>query len=210
MRKFLVTAVVLAVVVPAYAEILPGDGHDLASRLGTPMQQVCLPCHTPHSAPYYDEGPLWNHMPSDETFTVHPDQPATLSGSSRLCMGCHDGVTALSNYGGTINGTDMIGGMANIGRDPHAPSVQDARMLADDHPVGVEYPARGPYKDPTTEPYAYGRTVSGHLEDGKIECGTCHGAHSAEPDNGLSSTNRGAYLKWTIQGSQLCRKCHEF
>ena len=124
-------------------------------------------------------------------------------------MGCHDGVTALSNYGGITTGINPMGAISpNIGMAPG--SASDARILADDHPVGVEYPAGGPYKDPTTESFAYGRTVSGHLEDGKIECGTCHSAHSARPEYGVADSGGGAYLKVTLEGSALCRKCHTF
>jgi len=189
------------------AAIEPGDGHDLASRLNTPMNQVCVPCHTPHAAPYYTDGPLWNHQPTTgDPFTGH-DGPLTLSGSSRLCMGCHDGVTALSNYGGVESNSDALGAVpSNIGWAPGAAS--NARILADDHPVSVPY--EGHLADETTTIFARNQPIENFLEDGNVECATCHSAHSASPERGLASSGRGAYLIVTIENSELCRKCHLF
>jgi len=204
MKKFLVIAIVLAFVAPAFAAIEPGDGHYFVDRLGTKDGRICLPCHTPHYARYYEDGPIWNHQPSDETFTGH-EGPQTLNGGSRLCMGCHDGVTALSNYGGITTGTDPMGDVpANIGRQPGG--AANAKFLADDHSVGILY--EGHLKDKTSD---FGRgTIEDFLEDDKVECTTCHGAHSARPERGTASSGRGAYLNVSIVASELCRACHMF
>ncbi|KAF0218287.1 MAG: cytochrome c family [Geobacteraceae bacterium] len=73
----------------------PGDEHNT---------EICIFCHTPHHS--NQQGPLWNR--SDTTTTFGRYSSATLiirknaaaqygepTGSSRLCLSCHDGVTAL-------------------------------------------------------------------------------------------------------------------
>src|SRR5512138_2332341 len=69
--------------------------------------QICIFCHTPHHSS--SEGPLWNRQASSRTFkhysssTLSIDDPALRAiseygqpnGSSRLCLSCHDGSTAL-------------------------------------------------------------------------------------------------------------------
>ena len=85
----LCSGVVLAAADPTTGS-LDGAPHDLRTLLG--IQEVCKPCHVPHHAPEYLNGPLWNHAVSS--------LPG-LTGSSKLCMGCHDGVTAVDSYGGT-------------------------------------------------------------------------------------------------------------
>ncbi len=161
---------------------LDGTDHDLRTRLG--INQICLPCHVPHHGVEADEGPLWNHAVTTQTFTRHGEN-VTLGHSSKLCMSCHDGVTAVSSYGGSI-GSDPIVGGANLGND-----------LTDDHPVGVEYPTSGPYEPNSSA----GTNVARYLEDGKVECASCHYAHG-----GLD----GKFLRVTIVNSQLCRVCHTF
>jgi len=167
----------------ATAAIDDGTAHDLRTRLS--INQVCLPCHAPHNALNADDGPIWNHAVTTQTFTRNGDT-VTLGESSKLCLSCHDGVTAVGSYGSVI-GSDPITGSAAIGNN-----------LTDDHPIGIDYPVGSHiYVDPTTD-----TTVAGMLEDGKVECGSCHRAHSAGVD--------GKYLRVTIVDSALCRTCHTF
>ncbi|MBU0719211.1 MAG: hypothetical protein KJ749_13250, partial [Planctomycetes bacterium] len=123
------------------------------------MGQICLPCHVPHHA-YPDEytgdninSVLWNHDAPNHTFTMYttlsgttPGQP---EGTSKMCLGCHDGVTAVDNYGGTTTGTILMGaigdGSGNIGDGASAD-------LSNDHPIGITYPdhtSNAGYHDPT-------------------------------------------------------------
>ncbi len=92
----------------------------------TDVNQTCVFCHTPHSASKAVDGaPLWNHSISSATYSVlgpplptesrltTPGQP---DGSSKLCLGCHDGTVALgllinvpgSGTGGTVAGLESF------------------------------------------------------------------------------------------------------
>lgn len=112
--------------------------------------QVCLPCHTPHRAPYNSGGLLWNHdvnMAQSYTMytTVHATQNSGPGGSSsnpeldttsRLCLSCHDGAIAIDSYGGKTTGTVFMGTIASFAAIA-GPSDND---LSADHPLGVGYP----------------------------------------------------------------------
>ena len=154
---------------------MDGGAHDLRTRLG--ITRVCVVCHTAHNAPHADAGPIWNHALSTQTF-YRNGEVITLSGTSKLCMSCHDGVTAMDSYGGNI-GTTYLSGGAALGND-----------FTNDHPVGINYAeAVGSHG------YEAPADVESYLEDGKIQCSSCHRAHSAS-------------MRRTLEGSQLCRVCH--
>ncbi len=60
--------------------------------------EVCVFCHTPHSAATTQA--LWNRDLPPVTYTLYTSSTleATLkqpTGASRLCLSCHDGTTAL-------------------------------------------------------------------------------------------------------------------
>lgn len=95
----------------------------------TTEDRVCVFCHTPHNASMDSSllnGPLWNHELSTASYaglkwtpqltnsppyisnvgfvnvmTTQPDQP---DGSSRMCMGCHDGTIGIGNI---ISGAEI-------------------------------------------------------------------------------------------------------
>ncbi len=95
----------------------------------TVEDRVCVFCHTPHSASMdvsLINGPLWNHELSEMSYTnrwtpqlinsppyivnvgfvnMLTSQPAQLDGSSRMCMGCHDGTVGIGNV---VSGADII------------------------------------------------------------------------------------------------------
>jgi len=210
--NWLVPAVVLGVTaVMALGAIIPGDSssypsvsvvntpHNLRNYPGVviPGNQVCLPCHTAHNALLKGpENVLWNHAETGETFAMFRTtsrQVAQPQGPSKLCLSCHDGVTAIDSYGGAT-GSIKITGSAALGSD-----------LSDDHPIGMEYPATltSDYKDPSTfAPGINGGpgvklvTISGMQS---VECVSCHNVHN----NGL-----GNFLRVPIQESYLCLQCH--
>jgi predicted CXXCH cytochrome family protein len=211
--SLLIPAVVLGIMaVIALGQIIPTDPdsypsvsivntpHNLNNYPGVniPGNQVCLPCHTPHNALLSGaENVLWNHAETGQTFamfiTTEP-QSAKPEGPSKLCLSCHDGVTAIDNYGGSGGTGIVITGKAAIGTD-----------LSNDHPIGVVYPTARPseYKDPSTFAPGIGSgpgvklvTISGR---DRVECNSCHNVHN----NGL-----GNFLRAPIQESWLCLQCH--
>ncbi len=179
----IVPAALLAVAVVSGAALAAIDNSDHDLRVRLEINQICLPCHAPHHAINADEGPIWNHEITEEAFTRH-DEAVTLGESSKLCLSCHDGVTAVGNFGAVTSANDPVTGGAAIGTD-----------LTDDHPIGIEYPLESHTMYPPAD-------VSRYLEDGKVECGSCHYAHSSGQD--------GKFLRKTIVNSELCGVCHTF
>lgn len=196
----------------AAAQVTPGDPatypstrvsdspHNLNSYPGVniPGIQVCLPCHVPHNAQDRpgERNLLWNHAETEQTFAMFSSSAGQPQGTSKLCLSCHDGVTALDSYGGNVGTTVLPSGdRHNLGTD-----------LTNDHPIGVAYPTTyigQRWNDPAT--FAPGRnggsgvrlvTVAGVK---RVECNSCHTPH----DNGL-----GNFLRVPIEQSYLCLQCH--
>lgn len=180
--------------------------HDLSAGAGggglkiTGLDQICQPCHVPHNAypAAYSldvtDGVLWNHEATDTGFTMYTTlvgNTGNLNGSSKLCLGCHDGVTAIDNYGGATGGLLKITGDANLGQD-----------LGNDHPIGVAYP---PFDNETTPARIpdYHDLPGGEVKliSDKVECGSCH-----DPHGGIVDT---PFLREPILASAICLKCHD-
>ena len=170
-----------------------GGAHDFTSGYeGAMGDELCLPCHTAHHADS-DVGPLWNHaVPAATDFTMY-EEGAVLDNESLMCLGCHDGQTAIDSFGGQT-GTTTITGDENIGRD-----------LTDDHPVGIPYGTSTRYAAVGTMWGTHPGIPIGHGglplygTDNTIECTTCHTPHS--------NTN-GNFLRVNNTGSALCIACH--
>jgi predicted CXXCH cytochrome family protein len=173
-----------------------GTLHDLTRRLGTDgPDQVCLPCHIPHRGLNPSAGPMWNHALSTASFT-QSGAPLVLTGSSKLCMGCHDGVTAVGNFCITNPKIRVSPGLANLAIQ-NLPGANPANNVGTDlslfHPVSVTYPTASGSMRPIT---VLGRLP---LENGKVECGTCH-----DPHNDM----HGKFLRISNSGSAMCLTCH--
>ena len=207
--RFVAPLLVLALVAPVVGQVIPGDHtsypsvsvvntpHNLNNFPGVslPGNQVCLPCHTPHNALLYgSDNVLWNHAATGETFVMYYSTTGQPEGPSKLCLGCHDGVTAVDNYGGNGGTGKVITGAAALDAD-----------LSNDHPIGIAYPTTRPseYNDPST--FAPGinngpgvRLVEINSVD-RVECTSCHEPHN----NGL-----GTFLRAPLQESYICLQCH--
>lgn len=206
-----VLSVLLVVVVAtsSSAQIIPVDPssypsvsivntpHNLNNYPGVslPGNQVCLPCHTPHNALQSgEENVLWNHAETGETFNMYSSAAGQPQGPSKKCLSCHDGVTAIDNYGGNGGTGIKITGSAALGDD-----------LSNDHPIGIVYPTARPaeFNDPST--FAPGINngpgvglVSINGAD-RVECTSCHEPHN----NGLTN-----FLRVPLQESYICLQCH--
>lgn len=209
MMRVIPAVLVICVAGSAFGQIIPGDPgsypsvsvvntpHNLNNYPGVniPGNQVCLPCHTPHNALLAgDENVLWNHAETGETFVMYKSTAGQPEGPSKMCLGCHDGVTAIDNYGGNGGTGIVITGSANLGAN-----------LSDDHPIGIEYPTALPaeYQDPSTFDPGIGSGAGVRLVQingvDRVECTSCHNVHN----NGL-----GSFLRVPIQESYLCLQCH--
>ncbi|MBI4716975.1 MAG: cytochrome C [Planctomycetes bacterium] len=207
--RCLLPACVFALAGTAVGQIVPGDytsypsvsvvntPHNLNNFPGVniPGNQVCLPCHTPHNALLSGEANvLWNHQETGETFAMYSSAAGQPEGVSKMCLSCHDGVTAIDNYGGNGGTGIVITGSAAIGTD-----------LSNDHPIGIAYPTSQPteYRNPSSFAPGIGggpgvRLATINSVD-RVECTSCHNVHN----NGL-----GNFLRVPIQESYLCLQCH--
>ena len=158
--------------------------------------EVCRPCHAPHNTDVAT-GYLWNHQMTTATYTLHDDADSLVSKTSRMCLSCHDGTVALDSFGG-VTGTNFIDGDDLIGTD-----------LRGHHPIAVTYPAAdtfhfntpdadGNIADPVETPAG----MSAHLEDGEVQCVSCHFAHGSRAAYGM-------FLRVDNTGSALCMSCHK-
>ena len=111
------------------------------------------------------------------------------SGVSLLCLSCHDGTVAASNYGGTGDNSEYVTGTANLGTD-----------LSNDHPISIDWEHQTLETDAlctnchfTSNPVPF--------FNGRVECASCHDVHDGTPYEKL--------LRLGISGSPLCLHCHE-
>jgi predicted CXXCH cytochrome family protein len=172
----------------------------------TAEQRICLMCHTPHNSE--PEAPLWNHTLSGETYTPYSSStliaaPGQPTGKSKLCLSCHDGTIALGSIhnmpwaeGG---GSGVIVGL----EDPLSGSAVLATDLTDDHPVSFVYDSalasdNGELAAPA------GLTGTVRLEDGEVQCTSCHDPHSST----YAKFMRLDTVDGSGYGSPLCLTCH--
>lgn len=195
-----VTRVLLLVAVGGLATsgfgAIAGTDHDFSGRAWNSSGEICKPCHTPHNAqvePNGDSMVLWNHALSGETFIMYSPLRSgrTIAGQpdgpSKLCLGCHDGVTAVDNYGGNGGSTEVIAGDHALGSD-----------LRDDHPIGIVYDETVPDMNPIAGLSGVQLVEVGGVAD-RVECTSCHDPHG---------TANPKFLRLPLAGSQICLECH--
>jgi len=229
-----VLGVAMTISSQATAGSIVQSAHDFTSASGGAWDtQICLACHTPHnaSAGAQQIAPLWGHDTTAATFALYTgvagsgalpnttsldavtNQP---SGTSLLCLSCHDGTVAVDSFGGksgagtiligTLSGSRGIVGSGDLGTD-----------LSNDHPISFLYDdvlaaKDGSLHDPLVQNVTTLASPSGGvrtgtisevlLENGSMECSSCHDVH-----NTFTGTEP-MLLKVSITGSQLCLTCH--
>ncbi len=181
-----------------------GSPHDLSAGGPGPIRavienQVCIFCHTPHNASPIR--PLWNrYMPVDNyliyTSRALDAQPGQPTGSSKMCLSCHDGTIALGVVFSRQDPILMAGGVTIM---PNGPSNLGTD-LADDHPISFRYDSALAAQDthlldPDLLPPELRLDFNSELQ-----CTTCHDAHD---------DSRGNFLTMENFDSQLCMACHQ-
>lgn len=156
---------------------------------------VCVFCHTPHDA---SPSPgLWNRELPAVTYKLY--ESSTLeakltqpTGTSRLCLSCHDGILAMGNLRvANEAGSSSLGpltGKASLGTN-----------LSGDHPISFVYDSllaeqTGELADPQALP--------GYLplDESQLQCSTCHDPHEDRRPN---------FLRMDTRFSPDCTTCHQ-
>ncbi len=162
----------------------------------TGESEICIFCHTPHNSS--PQMPLWNRNNLGQVYTPYTSStidglPGQPTGSSLLCLSCHDGTIALGDLISRDAPIAMTGGLAGrrarLGTD-----------LSDDHPVSIEFTealavADGRLKSPST------LTEEVKLDaSGMVQCTSCHNPHKDD---------YGKFLVMSDQRGALCMSCHD-
>ena len=163
--------------------------------------RICVFCHTPHNGS--PQTPLWNKEPGPLNYTLYQSStsftvPSQPSGSSRLCLTCHDGLIAL---GSLLTGDVQTTGEITSGRSSYI-----GVDLADDHPVTISYIDAMSANPEIVSPVPYDpKMIFYDPVNVNIECSTCHDAHND------TLCARGFDCKFLVMDNQystLCLKCH--
>jgi hypothetical protein len=204
------------------------------------QQRLCAYCHTPHhaikvgdaAAGTADYLPLWSHAVSTVTYTPYASASFTplggtsmasdpLTGPSRLCMSCHDGLTAVDNYYGLTGGHVMQPQLGSFSGNPVINGDGNTN-----HPLGfamidvIPGYAGATHADTAnilslnaTSKFKTGLTDNVNIVDRLYQgaimtCSSCHDVH-----NTLNkvSTQAGAgnfLLLGSQKNSGICLSCH--
>lgn len=198
-----------------FAGKMVGTAHDFASK-GFDAGENCIICHTPHNSDIsITITPLWNHQISSSTydmyFTNNENINTQPTGASKLCLSCHDGVTAIDKFGGRKTVTYMDATAAqqhnssNKQTDSHPVSITFDSAMADANPSLYDPAVRR-----ITIGAGGGKTRTGTiaellLSNGKVQCSSCHDVHNNYVGANMQDQ---PFLKVTTSGSKICLTCH--
>lgn len=216
-RMRLVASWLALVVLGANAD-LRDTHHDFTTYPGS--GEACKPCHTPHvTNPVSNDAPLWNHEVTQSTFIPYnspsmdafPGQP---TGTSKLCLSCHDGSLAIDSFGGRTGSVYIYDPWYAFPRFKTSAFI--GTDLTGDHPISFVYDSALAnmdigLHDPTSTPSGLGGTISVDLlDDGRVECTSCHDPHIGRANGCGSSCHTGQTLSlWKDNtNSELCLTCH--
>lgn len=206
-----VSSLLLLVVLAARAGALPpgitDSKHNLSAGRpgaltasisgGSTSSEVCVFCHTPHTA---GKEALWNRSDAGVVYT--PYQSSTTkarvgqpTGSSKLCLSCHDGTVALGRVRSRAKPIAMKSAAGTIPKGPSNLGTD----LSDDHPVSFKFDASLVAANGQLTRPAGSKSI--HLDaSGELQCTSCHDPHN---------DRNGKFLVMDNSASALCVSCHK-
>ncbi len=198
MKKVIVLLVVLAISVNAFADIASSKHNFTTGQITG--GEICAPCHHPHAGADISEAnaPLWSHTLTSAALAPYVSITSTATaamdlnptGTTKLCLSCHDGSLTLGMFKGSAGaGSAMVAGLVNT---------------ATSHPISFDYAAvalvDGDIND-AGDNSGFGSTITLDLldGDGKVQCTSCHDPHN---------NDNGSLLIYDNAASALCTACH--
>ena len=199
-----------------------GTKHNLSmfgpgSVQATSTTEVCVFCHTPHFS--QPASPLWNKQDPGTTYTIYSAGTMTSNtvgqptGSSRLCLSCHDGTIALGSLlnapgSGLTQTLNMMGVEPGTGALVSTSAANLGADISTDHPISFSYSSSYPANSEIKNPGINNANIVPAVLDngGNIQCASCHDPHSRTYPKFLRvglNPDAGNY------GAQLCTLCHE-
>jgi predicted CXXCH cytochrome family protein len=192
------------IIAEAYGKGISDTKHNLSVSGPGPIKsttedRICIFCHAPERG--RKNNFLWNRRDSRSHY--FPYQSSTIfaqvgqpTGTSKLCLSCHDGTIA---FGALLSVKREIPFKKGIRFMPEG-RTRIGTFLSDDHPISFRYDSilavrNGELADPSLLPKDI---VLG--KDSQMQCSTCHDAH----DN-----TYGKFLVMSNSHSALCTTCHK-
>lgn len=202
--------------------------------------QICIFCHTPHNSS--PQGALWNRKDTTSIFGIYtsgtlvirragvPSSYGEPNGSSRLCLSCHDGITAELNVLGNVLGDNPIAFPAGKEKISGVAAFDANKVKKGHHPVSFVYDAavlgqiqsdtlkmtQG-YKLPTGDPYVKLQKLQNKEW---MQCTSCHDPHQNQTAETTYPAGywqerkiapfwvRGATGNATTDHDDVCKTCH--
>jgi hypothetical protein len=182
---------------------------------------VCKACHVPHDHQrgkrYEENGMLWDAAVQRVNYSLYSNTTLATSdtfqptGYSKMCLACHDGVTAASSFMQVKDASTV-----DTGADAEAEAgVTDAGAGLDAqsssaHPISVAYdPANNANLVPASTTMGGSGTIEDILQGGFVQCSSCHDVHD-QPGEAVAGS---ALLRASVVEDQgptpgLCLSCH--
>lgn len=169
----------------------------------------CAPCHVPHNAVGTEDDkvdvPLWSGQATSSTFDLYesdtldtsPEQP---TGSSSLCLSCHDGTDPV--IGEDIIFTLPDGSTISIPRPTNFGT--DLRKM---HPISIDYTEIASHDDFKEVDDVAPEYLRGKNDVHRVECASCHDVHDNE-GSGFYLLRDGHIYQDSPNGGDLCKECH--
>lgn len=196
--------------------------HDFSGSTWNFRGEICRTCHVPHdhskSTQLYQNGLLWNHQVSSATYTMYDSswsssldntQSGQPDGTSKLCLGCHDGSISINQFDRNFDGvSDGLGDTIDlIAPDAEIPGSNATGDLTGTHPLSIVYNGGDVGLNPDSDPMGTSGSIADVLDNGKVQCSTCHDVHDSAGE-AVGGTHLLRVLNSGTNPSGLCLTCH--